>query len=467
MDNQLYEQQPEQKSDANLDALIQEIGKGNVVPIVGTDLIRVKKDKKYELMEFILDKLEPKYDMSKFKYAENNAISPFEKINRIHAIATKDKLGFYTYIKDIMKEAEPHCETTSFDHLAKIRKFKLLINASFTNILQKSVELNRNAISNKLDIFSLNINRTPVEDIVIESSINSISPAGSPQKLKKTVVYNLYGKYEWRGENFIVVDDDILELVHYMSSNKDKLKTLYELLSSSSLLFIGCNFPDWLLRFFIRIFSKQKLSVSSSLYSVADILNSQVDRNRAIFIQNSSIKYFEFDGNAFINRLYNEIARVEPKWIRNNGNYIFLSYATENQAKVLEIYEDLEKTDLDVFMDIKKIDYGEKITEEVKKAIDNCKVFIPVISVETDNITNKTRYFLQEWDYVLQLHKENNPQNEKHKKPVIFPVFINTVRHNELKETTPKLFFDLKYQGTNAENGLSNSFLDALDKILE
>jgi hypothetical protein len=260
-------------------------------------------------------------------------------------------------------------------------------------------------------------------------------------------------------------------LVHTVSTNRDKLKTLYELLSASSLLFIGCNFPDWLLRFFIRIFSKQKLSVNSSLYSVADILNSKIDRTRAIFISNSSIKYFEFDGNAFIERLFNKILKSEPTWIRNTkeSNYLFLSYATENQSKVIDIYEKLDENNFDVFMDIRKIDFGNDITEDIKEAINNCKIFIPIISKETDSNLNQGRFFKKEWDHVLKIHFENNPKNENGKYPIILPIFLNAIKEDELgeKETTPKKFFELKYQGANAENGLSIGFMNRIKELLK
>ncbi|GAA4736541.1 toll/interleukin-1 receptor domain-containing protein [Flavisolibacter ginsenosidimutans] len=454
--------------DRNLDVLIEEIGKGNVVPIIGTDIIKVQDGKRYDLMEYLLLNLEGKYD-SKFDYKKHNCDSPFEKLNHIHSVTSRPpKQGFYIYIKEIMADAENKYDTTYLDLLAKIRKFKLFINASSTTILEKSVRKNRAFITSKHDAFTLNITDSPLQDIEIESAINSISPVLFPKKLKKTVVYNLYGKYDKDDTGFIVVDDDILELIHSISVNRDKLNTLFELLSSSSLLFIGCNFPDWLLRFFIRMFSKQKLSVSSSLYSVADIINSDVDRNRAIFIKNSSIKYFEFNGEVFIQRLFDKISAKKPKWIRNNANidYLFLSYATENQRQVIDIYEKLDDKDFDVFMDIRDIDHGEQIRDEVKKAIDNCKIFIPIISKETDTMSTNERFFKKEWDYVLEIHNRENPNNEIGKKPVILPIFLNQIKYNELKETTPKTFFDLKYQGASAENGLSSAFINKIAEII-
>jgi hypothetical protein len=463
----------DRKVDANLDALIQEIGKGNVVPIIGSDMIKVKLGNEcYDLMDYILVKLEEQYHESrelKFSYNEKLQLSAKEKLNHIHSYVTKEKLGFYTYIKDIMEKTEGSCDTNSFDQLAKIRKFKLLINASFTNLVEQSVANNRPLISSKVDVFSLNITDTPLQDIEIEPSLNSISPVLSPRKLKKTVVYNLYGKYEWRENSFIVVDDDILELVHTINTNKDKLKTLYELLSASSLLFIGCNFPDWLLRFFIRMFSNQKLSTSNSLYSVADILNESLDRNRAIFISNSTIKYFDFNGNEFVNKLYNKIKQIEPKWIRNNKdqNYIFLSYSSDNQAKVIEIYEKLDDNDFDIFMDIRTIDFGEDISDAVKEAIDNCKIFIPVITNETNTSTSSARFFRKEWEYALDLNEKTNPKNETSKKNIILPLFLNSIKVNELKDTTPSRFFELKYQGIKAENGLPSSFINRIKDILQ
>lgn len=474
----------------DLDDLIEKIGEGNVVPIVGNDLLKLRlkvndfenhytiglnsqnngidggfKDSDLGLMPYLLQELEKKYKGRKTFDYSNDCKEVMDKLNFIHSEAMRNKWAFYSFVGDIIKEKEKFLIYDTIDKLTCIKKFKLFINASVTSLVENSVRNTRASISNKIDVFSLNINDTPVKDIVLDSTINTISPAISPNKLKKIIVYNLYGKYEWT-KGCIVVDDDILELTHTISNNRSTLKTLFELLTSSSLLFIGCNFPDWLLRFFIRMFSKQRLSVSSSLYTVADVLNC-TDKNRAIFISNSKIKYFELDGNEFINKLYNRLLEKWPNWISNKyEDYIFLSYYTENRPKVIEIYDKLEENDCNIFMDIKRLEFGDSINNEVKKGIDNCKIFIPIISKETNMKSDAKRYFIKEWEYVIHLHNEKNPNNEIDKSPFIMPVFLDQINENELFGSIPHKFFDLKYQGANYDGFLSSEFIQRIKSIL-
>jgi hypothetical protein len=453
-----------------LDVLVEEIGKGDVVPIVGIDVLYIDKEgESLDLVSYLVAELEKIYFERKrktFDYDSHNCVLSFEKLNHIHSIVAKNKWPFYTYVEAIIRNIEPYIQTEYLEKLAKIKKFKLFINASPTSQLENAVRTHREIISNTIDVFSLDITYSPPQDIKIDSLINSISPAKSPKYLKKTIVYNLFGKFQWKN-GFTVVDDDMLELIHVISNNRSHLKTLYELLTASSLLFIGCNFPDWLLRFFMRMFSPTRLSSNSGVYTVADVMNG-TDKNRAIFIKNSEIKYFELDGNEFIDRLFARLERDEPSWIRNNAdvNYIFLSYVTDNRSKVLDIFQKLDENNCDAYLDIKRIDYGENITDDVRKGIDNCKIFMPVISNETNSTATLNRYFRKEWEYILDLHQVKNPNNDINKSPVIIPVFLDAINSNDVMKTTPSKFFELKYLGLDFGENIFDDFLKRIKEIL-
>lgn len=422
--------------------LIEQIDSRKVIPIIGTDVIKINDGHaKVPLLDVLLDRLLKKYadEGETFSFGDN-CITANDKLNHIHAVAIKKYLSFYGHVAEILEEIEPSADTSSLDKLARIKKFRFYMNASYSSLLGASVKKHRALTSEYYKSISLDIYDSPFNDVDIPQNGNIY------QSLRKPIVYNLFNQYDATiaQPHVIVADDDILELLHTLNQSKDKLPTLFELMYSSSLLFIGCSFPDWLLRFFIRMFSPGKLSGGSNgkLRTVADVLQ---DKNRALFISNSDLKYFELDGNAFIDHLFDEINKNKStqSWIRNSNenSYSFISYSTEDREAASRIFEQLDDLNCDTYMDVNRLEYGDEITPDIEKAILNCKIFIPVVSKATHNAINKKRYHKSEWKYAIDLY------NDKKADFIIIPLFIDAITDNDNEfETTPKIFFSLKHE---------------------
>lgn len=60
-------------------------------------------------------------------------------------------------------------------------------------------------------------------------------------------------------DNYVVTEEDALEFVFQFQSSGEQPKELLHLLSERTLLIIGCSFPTWFVRFFLRLSRGRRL----------------------------------------------------------------------------------------------------------------------------------------------------------------------------------------------------------------
>ena len=82
---------------------------------------------------------------------------------------------------------------------------------------------------------------------------------------------------------------------------------------------------------------------------------------------------------------------------------MFLSYASEDRPAVILIRDALEQAGIDVWFDRnpEALRVGENFESKIKTNIDQCSLFVPIISQNT--LTPKPRFFRTEWNHAQQL----------------------------------------------------------------
>lgn len=71
---------------------------------------------------------------------------------------------------------------------------------------------------------------------------------------------------------------------------------------------------------------------------------------------------------------------------------VFISYASEDRSRILDLVERLRKADVSVWIDQMGIEGATMWTQEIVEAIDNCKVLILAISpssTESENVVKE------------------------------------------------------------------------------
>src|SRR5262249_44625844 len=125
-------------------------------------------------------------------------------------------------------------------------------------------------------------------------------------------VYSLLGRPGDAGE-YAVTEEDTLEFIHELKAKLEpqgELKNLGAILRQSHLLFLGCGFPDWLMRFFMRTLRGERF-YAQPLRRRARVVDRRAERegNLVLFLQQYGTRVYAgspVDFVAELGRRWNE-----------------------------------------------------------------------------------------------------------------------------------------------------------------
>ena len=260
--------------------------------------------------------------------------------------------------------------------------------------------------------------RLQVRNIYATGNERDISMVVSEYKTLEPTLYYAFGRAEFeRRENnvmrrpFAITDNDKLLIVDQWL--KYPPKNIKQRLSEKRTLAIGCKYDDWLFRMLWYIWrgSVKELRGGEVImdFSTHD---SGEDKGLKNYLKTEKISFFD-NARSFMNSLSKKIDERYEKQkltLRNQeildkdrweDDGIFLSYASEDFVLVKKIYERLCGFGLNVWMDV-RLEEGDEYDRRINKAINSCKLFVPIISRQTEMILDgkdgKDRYFYKdEW----------------------------------------------------------------------
>lgn len=215
---------PEQEQPIDWEVLLNEIERGQVVPIIGTSLYGdVPLESPIPFDHWLASQIAAKFGLV------NEDAAP-TRLAEVALAILRAKLATEPQIRNAIVElarTSTH-RPQAIEQLAKIRGFQLFLTTSFDQLLERALERDRG--------------RAPISAPGRRQDLPELDEVSSP------VVYHLLGSI---AGNFAFLEKDILESFHTLVSKKPE--NLFGELKGKSLLFLGCGFPDWLARLFIRI----------------------------------------------------------------------------------------------------------------------------------------------------------------------------------------------------------------------
>jgi hypothetical protein len=122
--------------------------------------------------------------------------------------------------------------------------------------------------------------------------------------------------------------------------------------------------------------------------------------------------------------------RVDENTGKESGA-IFLSYASEDRGRVREIAHALRAAQLPVWFDESDLHGGDAYEREIRRRIDGCSVFAPVVSRQARD--PRPRFFRLEWKHAQQV-AEQLPEGAK----FIAPLAIDDTRPDD--DSVPEPF---------------------------
>jgi len=430
------------------DILIQLIEEGQVIPVVGQDLLTVSDAGRRTLLyPYLAEKLAAALGIS------SEDLSDGEELNEVacrYITAGNRVEDIYPALKTIAPRVEAGLQVPEpLLKLAAIRPLRLFVTTTFDSFLSRA--LNQVRFGGNPTTRIVAYSPTEVQDL--------------PRDLKNAVdltdadppfVYHLMGKLS-ATPTYSVTQEDFVEFFHSFQSETRRPPRLFDELSRQSLLILGCRFGGWLTRFLMRMSKGQRLSVGGKNDYVADVCVSN-DDNLVLFLRNFSraTKVYRSGGVLdFVNELHQRwmvlhpvaspTALVTPSQASGSrpvvveAGAVFLSYASEDKVPAEGIKNALETAGVDVFFDRKDLQLGNDWEARLRRGIRECSLFVPVISRQT--LAPGRRFFRIEWNLAVEEAKMASFSDED---AFLLPVVIDDLTTQEAD--VPEKFRSIQWQ---------------------
>lgn len=374
-------------NERNWDLLLDAIKEQRVVLVLGDNLFTVCHNGiKQGVSRFIIDALNEKFagqekcnDLTEI----NELICDYNFINRRKGAGT----NIYYEINQLLKQVEVTCPE-SLKKIVQRNVFPLLITTSYIPGIGELLGVKAEDIG----VYK----RSAVSDI--DTSILSC---------ETPTLYHLFGKSSNMAKSFVVTEDDLLDYIHCLHDSKTKPNEIGEYLSDKYLLVLGCDYPNWLFRFFwYYIRNVESISyVNDDILGLVSVDKSSDDRDLYRFLQRIQANVCE-DAEKFLDDLNERLSEVAKEDLQGRSDSamtldFFVSYASEDLRKAEYIVDVLNKYGAnDIWFDKKKLKVCDEYDKKIKRNILKAQRFIALISRST--LKKERRYFRTEWSYALE-----------------------------------------------------------------
>jgi hypothetical protein len=410
------------------DDLLAFIEDGRVLPIVGSELLIIEDaGRSIPLYRAVAERLLKKHRLS--------AVGPGIELRDNHelndavcalAAAGKRVRDLYRPVHDILSEllaAQPE-PLKPLSEIASIRHFDVFATTTPDDLLARALDAVR---------FD---NTVQTDQIEYAPKLPTDRRRDIPEVASSqyTAVFYLFGKADV-SPFYAIHDEDALEFPYTLQAGGGPERILSQL-RARNLLFIGCNFADWLSRFFLRLSNSERLfsdqRTKKEFFVGEEIAN---DRNFTVFLERFSqdSRYFPMGARIFVGELHRRwsernpslSAAAEQSGARAEepggvllGGSIFISYSHDDAGAAKELFAGLQEMGGDVaWFDKSALKPGDNWEQHILGAIQRCSLFLPLVSSNTEQRTEG--YFRREWSEAAERCRKI--QGRK----LIFPVVID------------------------------------------
>jgi hypothetical protein len=374
--------------DQQINLLLGDIAAGVVIPVIGPDLLTVRRDgKDVSLYSYIAAKL-----AERLQVASGSLPDP-PSLNAVVCAYMQQPRGWdgsgrpvaedvYPFVREILAEARLPLPQPLLD-LARIEPFGLFVTTTFDTLLAQAI--NQQRFGGEPRTLELKYSQPP-DDLP-----QHVNP-------KEPIVYHLFGKVSGLPYDYVVSDEDMLEFVHRLQGPLPL--NLFTALKDHRLLFIGCAFSDWLARFLLRIAYERRLS-QGGRRGRDMLVGSAIDPagNFTLFLDTFSpaTKFIPHPAAEFVAML---AARHRERYggaagqpaapqrpgavsISPDQAKVFISYAREDTDAARRLYDFLLTNGIETWFDEKENKGGDDWKRAQARNIESCAYFIPVISAHS------------------------------------------------------------------------------------
>lgn len=393
------------------DCLLTQIDKGNVVLILGNGLYFIKDEdgdlipiEEYIQKEMCTD-LGIEYDDS---IDLDRLCDPKMRL----LWEDMDSSPYYwTYKRLTRLKNENKIVAPDIERILSLKKFDIVITTAVTDI-------------------AFNIMQKQYGDIYIKSlqyEKGSNKPDLPPESTNP-FFYQMFGNICPIDYRFVLSEDDLLSFMHNWLDKGRHPENMVNHIGGKYILAIGCNYPNWLFRFFFHSIKEN----CGERGKTGIVINSQLDRDLTRFLSRKKMDTYD-DAHHFIEELVGRWESFHGTQTTAEDREIFISYASEDYTKAKKIAAMFEGNGWKVWFDKRSLISGEDYEKVIRSHISNCEGFIPILSSNT--IPDGSRFYEKEWSWAFDLAEKRNTPSES----FIFPIMVDTLEYSSI----PAAFRDI------------------------
>jgi hypothetical protein len=372
------------------DNLLDYIQDRTVIPVIGPELVTVREDDRdVTLDRWIAQRLAGDLKLPSAELREGFGLND---VVSMHLRRRGEREDLYAQIHRMLRNAALK-PSESLRTLAGIPGFDLFISLTFDSLLADAIGGSQQ----------------------VSYSPNAVRDLACPKaEIRQPVVFHLLGRAS-PSPDYAICDDDLLEFLHAMQDKQRQPKTLFDELRGNHLLILGCSFGDWLTRFFLRTARSLELSQKRRRLDVLVGDHISHDDQLALFLESFSpdARIIPLNAADFVTELAARWHAAHPlaaqstqPVVRDAGSggrsipngAIFVSYASDDLAAASQLAEGLQAAGLEVWFDKNALQMGDDWARSIRRGLERCSLFLPVISHQTLSEENRRRYFWREWN---------------------------------------------------------------------
>jgi hypothetical protein len=405
--------------------LLAQIDEGKVIPVVGAGVVT-------------RDDRTPFYPWLAHRLAEslNVPVATLPASVDLNAVATAYLLDpnrepgkLYTRLNRILQEECPAPGQVLLD-LASVLKFNLYLTTTFDPLLQKAINQVRYGGAEQTNMYAFSP-KALVKDLPSRRC-----------NLEGTNVFHLLGRFSAQPD-YVVWEDDMLEFMFALNKSMKGMQKLGLDLKEHGLLFLGLNFSDWMLRFFLRIIKREPLSAVKCAF-IADGPGDYSPQSLVLYFSAVSrdIKIMRQEPVAFCSELArrwrerNPAAAPRPSLppvsAKMPRGAIFVSYAREDESAAANLVRGLQAAGCIVWYDRQRLRSGHHYPNLLHDEVtERCGLFLSLISRTTEQA--RESYFILERNWAAERAPRLAPGEEFY-----IPVIVDDLPSAPQRE--PKVF---------------------------
>ncbi len=428
-------------TDILLESLLSHIEAGEVIPIIGPDLLTVTENGAETTYNRLLARRLAE-ELAVEKGAPPRPLPTNCSLNEVicaYQPLLPSRQSLYAYLHALVRE-NPVAIPEPLAQLARITDFRLLVSTSFEGLLVQAVNQERFGGRSGATVLAYSPNNVP------DLPEGGIGSSG-------TVVFQLMGQVGADPTKYAVTEGDQLEFIHQLQAAKLRPQRLLDEFHQRHLLLLGNGFCDGLGRFFLRLAQGEPFWKSRGTSRV--ITDAVQDDRLVTFINHFSRETTvvrEFPPVEFVRELSRRWEQRRPVAPANGPigapsarseatpqGGVFLSYAHEDAGAARALQARLLAHGVETWLDESELKGGDEWERVIRQRIKRCELFLPLISRNTESRTEG--YFRKEWAWGIERLPTFTGANRR----FIVPVVVDELRQGQAKKV-PEAFGTFQWE---------------------